>query len=113
MGLGGEGRQAATEVAKEPMAESSLANTYLKSIEEILEGQDRRFEHLSSKLDAQNSVLEIIAERLASIDEHIQGNANLLWRIEAALVVQRRRLDAIERGVAASAAPPESAGQPR
>jgi len=94
------------------MAESSLANTYLKSIEEILEGQDRRFEHLSGKLDAQNSVLEIIAERLASIDEHIQGNANLLWRIEAALVVQRRRLNALEKSIAAAVSPPESPGGP-
>lgn len=90
------------------MAKSSLADTYLKNIEGILKGQDRRFERLAGKLDAENSVLQVIAERLASIDEHIQGNANLLWRIEAALVVQRRRLEALEKSIAAALPPPES-----
>ena len=92
------------------MAESSLADTCLNNIQGILEGQDQRFERLADTLDAQNSVLQVIAERLASIDEHIQGNANLLWRIEAALVVQRRRLDALEKSIAAAAASPESPG---
>ena len=95
---GGEGRRAETATAEGPMAESSLVDTCRKDIEAILEGQDDRFERLAGKLDAQNWILKTIAERLESIDEHIQGNANLLWRIEAALVVQRRRLDAIERG---------------
>ena len=94
------------------MAESSLADTSLKNIEGILEGQDQRFERLADTLDAQNSVLQVIAERLASIDEHIQGNANLLWRIEAALVVQRRRLDALEKSIAAAVPSPESPGGP-
>ena len=94
------------------MPESSLGDTYLKNIEGILTRQDRRFERVADTLDAQNSVLEVIAERLASIDEHIQGNANLLWRIEAALVVQRRRLDALERSIAAAVSSPESPGGP-
>ena len=94
------------------MAESSLAHTCLKNIEAILEGQDHRFERLAGKLDAQHSVLRVVAERLASIDEHIQGNANLLWRIEAALVVQRRRLDALEKSIAATVSPPEPSGGP-
>ena len=94
------------------MPESSLGDTYLKNIEGLLTRQDKRFERVADTLDAQNSVLEVIAERLASIDEHIQGNANLLWRIEAALVVQRRRLDALERSIAAAVSSPESPGGP-
>ncbi len=90
------------------MAESSLADTYLKNIEGILERQDQHLEHLAAKLDTQNSLLQVIAERLATIDEHIQGNANLLWRIEAALVIQRRRLDALEKIIAVAVSPPES-----
>lgn len=89
------------------MAESSLADTRLKNIEGILEGQNQRFERLAGKLYAQNSQLQIIAERLARIDEHIQGNANLLWRIEAALVVQRRRQDTLEKSIGAAVSPPE------
>ena len=92
------------------MPESSLGDTYLKNIEGILTRQDKRFERVADTLDAQNSVLEVIAERLASIDEHIQGNANLLWRIEAALVVQRRRLDALEKRIAAAVSSPEAPG---
>ncbi|MDE2793713.1 MAG: hypothetical protein OXL34_02745 [Gemmatimonadota bacterium] len=94
------------------MAESSIADTCLNNIQGILEGQDQHFERLAGKLDAQNAVLQVIAERLASIDEHIQGNANLLWRIEAALVVQRRRLDALEKSIAAAVSSPESPGGP-
>ncbi len=94
------------------MAESSLADTYLKNIERTLEGQNQRFDRLASKLDAENSLLQVIAERLASIDEHIQGNANLLRRIEAALVVQRRRLDALEKSITAAVPSPESPDGP-
>ena len=88
----------------------SLAHTDLKDIERILVGQNQRFERLAGKLDAQNSLLRIIAERLASIDEHIQGNASLLWRIEAALVVQRQRLDALEKSIASASLPKPPGG---
>ena len=47
---------------------------------------------------------ELIAERPASIGEYIQGGANLLWRIEAALVIERRRVDAVEKIPAATSA---------
>jgi len=94
------------------MAESSIADTCLNNIQGILQGQDQRFERLADTLDARNAVLQVIAERLASIDEHIQGNANLLWRIEAALVVQRQRLNALEKSIAAAVSSPESSGGP-
>ena len=92
------------------MADTSSADTYQKNIQGIVEAQDQCFERLAGKLDAQNAVLQVIADRLASIDEHIQGNANLLWRIEAALVIQRRRLDALEKSVAGAVSLPESKG---
>lgn len=87
-------------------------DSYPTNIEGLLEKQDQRLERLGGRLDAQTALLQIIAERLASIDEHIQGNANLLWRIEAALVVQRRRLDALDKSIAATFPSPESSGGP-
>ena len=110
---GGDDRQADPKTAEKPTAESGLAGTYLRNIEGSLEKQDQHFERLASKMEAQNALLQVIAEHLVSIDDHVQGNANLLWRIEAALVVQRRRLDALEKSIAATVLPPESPGGPR
>jgi len=94
------------------MAQQHIADTGLKNIQEILQGHAQHFERLADTLVSRNAVIPVIAERIASIDEHVQGKANLLWRIEASLVVQRQRLNALEKSIAAAVSSPESSGGP-